>query len=58
VDYMVAPFNLLTWSDGIRFLAIWNYWGHICLLTGLLLLIAMQRQTKHHHHHHHPQVKA
>lgn len=41
VDYMVAPFNLLTWNEGLRFMAAWKYWGHIALIIGLLALLTI-----------------
>lgn len=50
VDYMVAPFNLLTWTEGIRFLRVWKYWGHIVIFSGLVLMLLIQGRQKHHHH--------
>ena len=53
VDYMIAPFNLLTWTEGIRFLRVWKFWGHLTILVGLFVMLVIQNGHKHHSHHRH-----
>lgn len=42
VDYMVAPFDLLSWTDGIAFLRTWHFWGHWTILGMLVFFTLLQ----------------
>lgn len=48
IDYLVAPFNLLTWADGMRYIRGWNYWGHVLLvlLLAVFVVIDVARTTR------------
>jgi len=44
VDYLTAPFNLLTWSEVVRFMQAWSYWGHIVIIVALWVLLILPSQ--------------
>lgn len=51
VDYMIAPFNLLTWKDGLAFWAMWKFWGHIFFLCSLVAVLLAQTKPINMPHH-------
>lgn len=53
VDYLVAPFNLYTWTDSIRFLSLWKYWAHIFILGSLAICMLLPNPHQQHHHYQH-----
>lgn len=41
INYITAPFVLLTWSEAVRFCRAWHWWGHILLIVLWISLKAL-----------------